>query len=123
MSGNSPYIEASIPEKRGFYTGTSGTDDAETTFSVALYVGELFLHIFYIQLSKLKRSSSISEFSALIMIFFFVCQRKLQNVWRDSPGVTLITADDTWCFFCDPQIKRQTYEWKSSPPSRSKQNF
>jgi hypothetical protein len=39
-------------------------------------------------------------------------------MWRDSPGVTLITADDIWCFFCDPQ-KRQTYEWKSSSPPGS----
>lgn len=44
----------------------------------------------------------------------------LQNVWRDTPGVTVITADDTWCLFCDPQTKRQTYEWKSSSPPRSK---
>jgi len=31
MSGISPYIAASIPEKRGFSTGTSGRDDAEIT--------------------------------------------------------------------------------------------
>jgi len=41
-------------------------------------------------------------------------------VWCDSPGVTLITADGTWCLFFDPQTKWQTYEWKSSSPSRSK---
>jgi hypothetical protein len=60
-SGISPYIAASIPDKKGLvYRHFPGQTAQRQLVLVALYLGDIFLQIFYIQLSTLESLSIAS---------------------------------------------------------------
>jgi len=52
-----------------------------------------------------------------------LCLELLQRIENEPDLLTLIiTCDETWVFTYDPETKRQSIQWKSTPSSRPKKH-
>jgi hypothetical protein len=95
------------------------SNGAKTNIKFSFKTGKMSTETFQmIKRARFVQHCLIDEQNALRL---HACQEAIQSV--DDYGSLLdstVMGDETWCFQYDPQIKRQSMEWRSPSSPRYK---